>query len=130
MWGNDGKLIGFGGGTRKVFRSIAHQLRTFHNAGRYCGDLINRVSIRVPDLVVSFTACPQREDRKKGIESDMNHFRYMLAMLINDHLKKRGSETEFIELPIGFNLFFSPSFLSLPVKDGSYIFSVLSSSLL
>jgi hypothetical protein len=35
----------------------------------------------------------------------MVHSKYMMAKLINNHLKKSGSETEFIELPIDFNLF-------------------------
>jgi hypothetical protein len=126
VWDSNKTFKGFGVGTRKVFRRLAHLLRSMHNAEVFCGDLINRVSIRIPDLAVSFTAHPiiikgNDKEINKGIRSDMVHFRYMVAKLMNDHLKKKGSETEFIELPIGFNLFFSRSFFSLPVKDGSFL---------
>jgi len=78
----------------------------------------------MPDFAVSFTAHPiimKNDNFNKGIKSDIVHFRYMVAKLINDHLKKSGFETGFIELPIDFNLLFSPNFFSLPVKDGSFL---------
>jgi hypothetical protein len=81
-----------------------------HNAKAYCRDLSNRFSIRISYLVVSLTAHPIVNDHKISIKSDMINFRYMVDKFINDHLKKSGCETEFIQLAVGFNLSFFLSF--------------------
>jgi hypothetical protein len=39
-------LEGFGPDGKKVFRSIAYQLRSFHLAGSYCGDLF-KISVQI-----------------------------------------------------------------------------------
>jgi hypothetical protein len=56
------------------------------NAKAYCGDLSNRVSIRIPDLVVSLIAHPVANDYKNCIKSDIRNFRYMVDKFINDDI--------------------------------------------
>ncbi len=57
-----------------------------HNAKPYCRDLSNKVSIRIPDLVVSLTAHRIVNDHKNDIKSDMIKFRYMVDKFINDDI--------------------------------------------
>jgi hypothetical protein len=93
--------------------------------------LLNKFSYKVifflkkKKLAASFTIHPiimKNDNVNKGRKSDMVHSKYMMTKLINNHLKKSGSEIEFIELPIDFNLLlFFLSFFSLPIKDGSFL---------
>ena len=60
---------------------IVHYFRT----GKFIGDLMGRIQIR-NDLTVSFTSPVMEENdyvsSKYGLETDILHFRYMIAQAI------------------------------------------------
>lgn len=42
---NIGRVVGFTDEMKKIFREIALQIRSFHKAGAYCGDVRRTVEI-------------------------------------------------------------------------------------
>ena len=85
---------------------IVHYFRT----GKFIGDLMGRIQIR-NDLTVSFTSPVMEENdyvsSKYGLETDILHFRYMIAQAI---LKSLGQDFE-QKLSTSFKLFFLELFL-------------------
>lgn len=101
------KKYGFGTGARLIFRAIAHKLRGFHKAQRFCGDLTGRVHITVPDLSVTFPYAPMKAGKMSlfdGIKKDIDQFRCMVGMLVRDHINSNN-------LSIDLKFFFSKIFI-------------------
>jgi hypothetical protein len=44
IFDEEGKVMGFDMGGRKLFQAIAHELHNLHVQSEYCGDFIHRVT--------------------------------------------------------------------------------------
>ena len=94
----------------RVFLSMGKILIHYFQAGKFTGDLMGRIQIRY-DSTVSFTSpvIQGNDDATSsyGLETDILHFRHMIAQVI---LKSLGKDFE-PKLSASFKLFFSELFL-------------------
>jgi hypothetical protein len=110
------QVIGFNSDGRKVFRGMAHELRSFHLSGFYCGDLRGRVRID-DNFNVSFAYRPvkaaDRLQEQEGIKIDTLQFRFLVAQAM-----KREMSVESDYIPDQLKLFFS-SIYKVTLESGT-----------
>jgi len=69
----------------KIFRKITLQVRSFHRAGVYCGDVCNTVQIDPYNVKVCFPFLPAKDHRfREGVRCDTLHFRYLVTVDMRD----------------------------------------------
>ena len=96
MWEcrNDGTVVNFSERGGRVFLSMGKILIHYFQAGKFTGDLMGRIQIRY-DLTDSFTSPVIQENdyanSSYGLETDILHFRHMIAQVI---LKSLGKDFE------------------------------------
>jgi hypothetical protein len=90
-----------------LFRLVAQQFQSLYKRNDYCGDVLRRMQIRMPGIVVLFPFLPLNSNTLCGIKSDVDHFRFMVGRLIADHIPIDVKTQKFLGLPVEFNLFFS-----------------------
>ncbi|XP_059452088.1 uncharacterized protein LOC132182766 isoform X2 [Corylus avellana] len=108
------KITGFDEDGKHILRQIAHNLRSLHLGGYYCGSLFKSICIshglNSHDLNATFSTLPVKakndDDLMQGIMNDTLQFRSLVAKIIEieSRDKKKGS------LSIGILLFFSEIF--------------------
>jgi hypothetical protein len=98
-----------------MIRNIADYLRGLHKSSRWCGSLLERVFVRIPEMTAIFYfepfVAPDNYTLRNGIVEDTLNFRRLVAFLIRSSPEISDHNRIFHPLPLDFQFFFSETFL-------------------